>query len=46
MESKKATGIAILILGIFVAANYFVIAGTLFIIVGVSMIMDVNIWRR
>lgn len=42
---RKIAGIAFIAVGVMAIASAFVMSGTLLVVVGVSLVMDVQIWR-
>jgi len=46
LEPRKMLGLLFIALGTAAMSAFFVISGALFVIVGVSLLMDVRIWRR
>lgn len=44
-EPKKISGLIFILAGVAALSTFFFIAGVLFVIVGVSLLMDVRIWR-
>lgn len=45
-EPRRIAGLIFIIIGAAAMSFFFIIAGVLFVIVGVSLIMDVRIWRN
>ncbi len=43
---RRAAGLVFIIIGAVAMASAFLVEGALFIVVGVSLVMDVRIWRR
>lgn len=45
-DKNKIFGVGLIALGVAAMSGWFLIPGVLFVMVGVSLIMDVRIWRR
>jgi hypothetical protein len=45
-DPRKVVGVLFIVLGATAMASWFILSGVLFVIVGVSLIMNVRIWRN